>query len=185
MEKLQAAGCRIKRVPLMEDAEDVHARHTALCMYELALVHRDALTERGLGDDWLQQATKLGWPEGVVAAIEEGTRVEESAYRRGLTGMTLLRSQLDQALEEHQLDAWLSPASVEGFAPRLDENFTGDPAMNRPWSHSGSPVASIPTAGIEVDGCRLPTALQLAGPFGEDERTLATAAKLHAMLSSR
>ena len=184
IKRLEEAGCVIKRVAALEDAEEVHARHTALCNYELAQVHQACLAELGYhGDDWLREAARRGWPEAVLAAIQAGLAVDESAYRQAVTGMTEFRIRIDESLEGHGFDAWISPASVEGFPPRLEEQTTGDPAMNRPWSHSGSPVASVPTVGFEVEGCWLPTALQVVGRFGEDEKTLAVAGKLHGIFA--
>ncbi len=72
-----------------------------------------------------------------------------------------------------------SPRLRPGPAPE-GLQATGDPVMNLPWSQTGMPAVGIP-AGVNAQG--MPLGLQLAGRFGEDERLLAHAEQVEALLA--
>src|SRR5262249_54135239 len=70
----------------------------------------------------------------------------------------------DMAALFRGLDALLCPATT---CPAPDAATTGDPAFNSPWSYTGLPVVSFPTA-LSADG--LPIGVQLIGPaWGEGQ----------------
>ena len=185
LSRLETAGCEVRRVKLMSDIEDIHQRHSDLCNYEFAKVHTSRLEALGVvGGAWLGRAVEMGYPEGVLEIISLGLSVDKEAMQRGLEGMSQLRQELDVAMDAHGIDAWVSPASVTGYAPRLDERSTGDPAMNRPWTHAGLPVVSLVTEGVTVHGVELPTAIQVVGKHGGDEALLALARSLEVKLAA-
>jgi Asp-tRNA(Asn)/Glu-tRNA(Gln) amidotransferase A subunit family amidase len=77
---------------------------------------------------------------------------------------------LEAKMVEANIDLWISPAAP-GPAPEGIES-TGDPAMNRPWTHAGLPTVTVPASTAENG---LPLGLQCSGAFGADEQVLAWA----------
>ena len=156
-----AGVARIVEVAVLDDIEAIIATHRALIGSEFALVHRDWFTRHG--DRYRSRARAL---------INEAEGTMQAAESDGPTSGMRLRRRLTVALEDHDADAWLAPATT-GPAPRgLD--FIGDPAMGVPWTHAGMPVVALP-AGT-VGG--LPVGIQLAGRPGEDEALLTVAGLL-------
>ena len=70
-------------------------------------------------------------------------------------------------------DPQASPAAT-GCAPH-GLHFTGNAAMNLPWTHARLPALTLP-AGKSDEG--LPLGLQLAGRRGADEKLVACALQL-------
>lgn len=165
--RLEAAGLRLLRVAALADFDAVRSRHQRLLAGEAARVHAA----------WYRRHRQLYHPK-TAALIEEGQAVGDGELARLRRGRLELRRQLEDLMEEHGVDLWLTPAAP-GPAPR-GLSSTGDPVMNLPFTHAGMPAVTLPAGD---DGTGLPLGLQLAGRSGSDEALLAWANGLEEMLA--
>lgn len=160
--RLQDAGYETCWVTALQDIAEIKRRHMRLIAAEMAEVHRD----------WFSAHEPLYRPR-TVALIREGQTVSADELFSGRASRFTIRAALERLMDEHGIDVWICP-SATGPAPRgLD--FTGDAAMNLPWTHAGMPAITVP-AGRGSNG--LPLGLQLVARFGGDERLLAWAAPI-------
>jgi Asp-tRNA(Asn)/Glu-tRNA(Gln) amidotransferase A subunit family amidase len=159
---LDTGRIRIRRVPMFEDIQEINERHQRLAAVEMAQIH----------EEWFAQHEELYRPR-TAAWIREGRTIDDLEEGLGQVGRSELRRRLHAAMDEHGIDAWISPAApgpaTEGIAS------TGNPAMNLPWTYAGLPVASIP-AGAAANG--LPLGLQITARFNEDSWLAAAAHRL-------
>lgn len=149
---LEGAGCLIRRVPALADIEEINHRHQRLAACELAQIHAD----------WFARHEDRYRPR-TASWIREGQTIDDVEEGLGRVGRGDLRRRLHGLMDEHGLDAWISP-SATGPAPEGIAS-TGNPLMNLPWTYAGLPVASAPA---ESAGNGLPLGLQIAGRFGAD-----------------
>jgi aspartyl-tRNA(Asn)/glutamyl-tRNA(Gln) amidotransferase subunit A len=108
------------------------------------------------------------YPPKITSLLEEGIRCPAPAYAQAKALQAELRAEMESALAG--CAALVCPATTGG-AP--DASSTGDPAFNSPWSFTGLPVVSIPTAR-DRDG--LPLGVQLVGSAYSEADLLAAAA---------
>ncbi len=144
-------------VAAFADFDEIEERHRLIVAAEAAEVHRG----------WYARHAELYDPR-TRELIERGRKVAADALGAALIGRARLRRELTAAMEEHDIDLWISP-SARGAAPAGLES-TGDPVMNLPWTHAGLPTLTLP-AGRGADG--LPLGIQLAGRWDRDEALLA------------
>jgi len=158
---LASSGVEIRRVPFLEDAEEVNRRHSRLMLAEFADVHRAYFAQWG------------ALYAGISAAnVDEGNRVSAGERQAGIAGRLELRGRVQSMMDREGLDAIICPAA-RGPAPR-GLSSTGDPVMNAPWTHAGVPAITLPAGALES----MPLGLQIVGRFGDDEALLATASTL-------
>lgn len=155
IESLAGSGVEIRRIMALPDIAAINARHRRICAADLARVHRS----------WFAEYEEL-YSTTTADLIHKGLMISDEELERDKRGCLMLRSELDRALQG--ADFWLSPAAPGPALAGLSS--TGDPVMNLPWTHAGVPTIAIPD-GLSDDG--LPLGLQLAGPFGHDEKLLA------------
>ncbi len=165
--RLAAAGWAVREVPALLDAGEIAHRHRALMAAEAAQVHAGLYRDHA---DLLRPRT--------VELLERGLRVPAAEEAAGRAGREALRRELETAMDQRDVDLWLSPAAT-GPAPRGLAS-TGDPAMNLPWTHAGLPTVVLP-AGTTEGG--LPLGVQLSGRFAADEEVLAWASRLEPVLA--
>ncbi|WP_137284673.1 amidase [Halorussus salinisoli] len=166
VEALERAGYEVRRVRLFNDIDALNERHDRLVAAEAALAHAEWVDE--YGDRYAAETADLV-REGQSVTVEEVAAVRAS--RRDL------RAEVAAVTAEEGVDVWISPAAP-GPAPEGIDG-TGDPVMNLPWTHAGVPAVSLP--GGRVDG--LPVGLQCVGSFMDDERLLARAQSIAAVLA--
>ena len=159
---LEAAGVAVRRVPALDDIEELRSRHLNLIFAEFAQEHAGMYA----------QHAELYRPR-TVDIIEKGKRVSEAEWSEGRASTVTLRHDLEALMTRSGIDLWVCPAAP-GPAP-AGIQATGDPIMNLPWTHAGMPAVTLP-AGRAANG--LPLGLQLVARFGEDERLLAWAEML-------
>jgi Asp-tRNA(Asn)/Glu-tRNA(Gln) amidotransferase A subunit family amidase len=169
LERLEVAGYEVRRVPMFEDIEALTARHRAVTVREFAEVHRERSRAYG----------SLFRPSSAMT-MDRAAEISDAAYAEGLASRGGLRDHLHAAMEAEGIDVWANPPAP-GPAPR-GLGSTGNPAMNLPWTHAGVPAITIPAGAVE-DG--RPLGLQLAARFGEDERLLAWAEEIEAVLAAQ
>jgi Asp-tRNA(Asn)/Glu-tRNA(Gln) amidotransferase A subunit family amidase len=162
VEALMVHGWEIRPVPALEDIPEINERHQRLAAVEMAQIHQE----------WFEQYESLYRPR-TAAWIREGLTIEDTEEGIAVLGRTELRRRLHGLMDEHGLDAWISPAAP-GPAPHGIEA-TGSPLMNLPWTYAGLPVATVP-AGLAENG--LPLGLQVVGRFWDDSRLAALAGQL-------
>ena len=165
LDRLEAEGVRVVHVGMMRDFQGIADRHRALVAAEAAAVH----------ETWYAAHPDL-YRRKTVDLLMQGELVTDDEIERASLSCLELRSDLARAAAESGVDLWASPAAT-GAAP-TGRCSTGDPIMNLPWTHAGVPTISIPAATI--DG--LPMGLQLAANWNDDERLLAWARRLEAIL---
>lgn len=164
--KLEQAGYTIKTVATMPDFHDIYVAHNALMAAEAASVH----------NEWFAEFGDLYHPK-TIELLKRGQQISLDQIEAARLGREYLNSNLQELMQQHKLDLWLSPAAV-GTAPAgLDS--TGDPIMNLPWTYAGMPAINLPS-GIGTNG--LPLGLQLVGRREADEQLLAWAEQIEAVL---
>lgn len=164
--QLRAAGYTVRHVPAFADIAEINTRHRRMTLAEMAVVHAD----------WFPQHEARYRP-GTVGNIRDGREIGEAELAAAREGRTTLRAALEGAMRDAGIDLWICPPAT-GAAP-TGIAATGDPAMNLPWTHAGLPVVTVPAG---QDDAGLPFGLQCAAPFGADERLLAWAEGIAAVL---
>lgn len=163
---LAAAGYEIRETPVMEDFEEVAARHRRVVAAEAARHH----------SAWFD-SHRNSCREATVELIERGRAISDDQLADDRRACAGLRDQLEAARLAAGADLWICPPA-KGPAPEGLAS-TGDPVMNLPWTQSGLPAIVIP-AGF----CgHLPMGLQLVGGWWTDELLLGRAAAIEAVLS--
>jgi Asp-tRNA(Asn)/Glu-tRNA(Gln) amidotransferase A subunit family amidase len=166
-ERLADAGFRLAAVPAMSDFAAIADRHRRLVAAEAALVH----------EPWFKRWGELYQPK-TAELIVRGLKVSAAERQGDLAGRAELRRRLEELMDAHRLDLWISPAAP-GAAP-LGLASTGDPIMNLPWTHAGLPAVVVPS-GYDADS-RLPLGLQIVARFAADESLLGWAAEIERVL---
>ena len=155
--RLAAAGYEVREVPALADVDEIEERHTRIVAAEAARVH----------ETWFARHADL-YEARTRELIERGQRIGDDTLGADLLGRARLRRELTALMEAQSVDLWLSPAAPGPAPEGLD--FTGDPVMNRPWTHAGLPTLALPAGN---DRAGLPLAIQLAGRWDRDESLLA------------
>lgn len=164
--RLEAAGFSVQRVPAMPDFDDIYVRHNQIVAAEAAQVHAE----------WYARHAELYHPK-TAELIERGKGVSPAELEEALAGREKLRAELTALMDAHGIDLWISP-SAPGVAPVGLES-TGDPVMNLPWTYSGLPTLGLPS-GRDESG--LPYGLQLAARWYADEQLFAWGAQIEAAI---
>lgn len=163
---LQASGFTLKYIPVMAHFSKIVARHQAIVAYDAAQTHAQ----------WFAEFAHLYHPK-TADLIQRGQAVTEETAEAGRNGRLTLRNHLQEHMQTHGIDLWLTPPAL-GPAPKgLDS--TGDPIMNLPWTQSGLPTLTLP-AGFNLAG--LPMGLQLVGSWYGDERLFTHAKQIEEAL---
>lgn len=166
-EKLKQAGYRVKSAPVMENFDQIKARHQLVLAAEAAQVHAE----------WYDRHSDL-YDAKTAGLIERGHEVAIGQLTEALAGRRDLRRTFTDQMEKHGLDLWIAP-SAPGPAPEGIDS-TGDPILNLPWTQSGLPSVNLPTGKSEQ---HLPLGLQVVGRWYEDEKLLDWTADLEIILS--
>jgi Asp-tRNA(Asn)/Glu-tRNA(Gln) amidotransferase A subunit family amidase len=159
---LQQAGYSVRRVRALEEIADIKRRHMRMIAAELAQVHRQ----------WFSKYESLYRPR-TAALIREGQSVSGDELAMGRNSRLAVRTEIERLMSENEIDLWICPPAT-GTAPKGLE-WTGDAAMNLPWTHAGMPAITVP-AGHAANG--LPLGFQCVAAFGNDDRLLAWAQSL-------
>lgn len=165
-ERLTTSGFTVEEAMTLHDIEEINIRHRHMTTYEFAETHHERYATYGA----------MFRPES-ARLYEEGVGITLAQAEEGRASRIELRQRLHERMDRAGIDAWLAPSAV-GPAPN-GLGYTGEPAMNLPWTHAGMPVINLPFG--EVDG--LPLGLSLVGRFGHDERLLGQALAVEAALS--
>jgi Asp-tRNA(Asn)/Glu-tRNA(Gln) amidotransferase A subunit family amidase len=159
---LTEAGYELRAIRVMEDFQQIRARHDVILAADAARVH----------EEWFDKYENLYSPK-LTELIRRGRSISDSQYQDALRSRDLFRAGMTQTMKDHEIDLWISPPST-GPAPKGLDN-TGDPAMNLPWTQLGFPAVNIP---VEVGPEGLPMGLQVIGKWNADEGLLAWAEEI-------
>ena len=161
---LAQSGVSIVRAPFLDDVAEVQERHSLLMSAEFAREHAERFARWG-----------PLYSGSAAANVDRGARVTDEELATALAGRGALRGQVTAYLDGLGADALIAPSAL-GPAPE-GLGYTGNPAMNAPWTHAGVPSITLPAG--DVGG--LPVGLQLVGRFGADEELVAVAAALESL----
>jgi Asp-tRNA(Asn)/Glu-tRNA(Gln) amidotransferase A subunit family amidase len=156
VDALADAGYEVRRVSMLDDIDAVNDRHDRLISAELALTHAEWFEE--YGDRYAAETADL---------IERGRDVGTDELVDARVGAREFRDRVDERIREAGVDVVLSPAAPGPAPDGIDT--TGDPVMNLPWTHAGTPALTVPCGRVGD----LPLGLQCVAPFGTDESLLA------------
>jgi Asp-tRNA(Asn)/Glu-tRNA(Gln) amidotransferase A subunit family amidase len=155
-ESLADAGYELRRVPVMDDFQEIRNRHDVIMSAEAAHVHAD----------WFKQYENL-YSSKFTELIRRGQLVIDSRLQDAFTACDVFRDQMTQIMIDNNIDLWVCPPTI-GPAPK-GLHSTGDPVMCLPWTQIGFPALNLPTEKNE-DG--LPMGLQVVGKWNSDESLL-------------
>ena len=156
IQKLAENGYTVKRIPVLNNIENIAAHHVDLMGYEMAQEHSAWFEE--YKDSYLPRTVQL---------IERGLGVSDERAAAARQMQADLREMFHALMDEHGIDIWVS-LPAPGTAPE-GIGATGNPAMNLPWTNTGLPTVTIP-AGTGKNG--LPLGLQCTSRFMSDEKLL-------------
>lgn len=156
VEKLESAGYIIREISVLDNIEEINAKHRELVAAEMAIVHEELYAK--YSDLYSPQSVEL---------IEEGKKVTEKELEKARLHRKELREEIESTMWQANIGLWVTPAAT-GPAPKGLQS-TGNPVMNLPWTNAGLPALTVP-AGRSNEG--LPLGLQLVAPFMGDELLL-------------
>ena len=166
-DSLTQAGYELRRVPVMDDFQELRNRHDVIMSAEAAEVHAD----------WFKQHQDLYSPK-FIELIKRGQAVTSPQLKDAFGARDAFRDQMTQTMNDNNVDLWICPPTV-GPAPQgLDS--TGDPVMCLPWTQIGFPAMNLP-AGKNDEG--LPMGFQIVGRWNSDEAVLRWASDLEKIVS--
>ena len=158
-DSLTQAGYKLRRVPIMDDFQEIRDRHDVIMSADAANVHKE----------WFAKYENLYSPK-FTELIQRGQKITDDQYQTALKARDNFRDDITQAMKDNGIDLWICPPTI-GPAPK-GLNSTGDPVMCLPWTQIGFPAINIPTTKNEEG---LPMGLQLVGKWNSDEFLLAWA----------
>jgi len=164
---LLEAGYVLRRVPVMDDFQEIRERHDVIMSAEAAQVHKG----------WFEKHESMYSPK-LTELVKRGQAVTNSQLHTALENRDKFRDQMTRIMNDNGIDLWICPPTT-GPAPK-GLNSTGDPVMNLPWTQIGFPAINLP-AGKTIDG--LPMGLQVIGKWGADEELLARAEDIEKVVS--
>ncbi len=146
---LRDAGWEVVPLRFPEDFDQLLPAVQYINQYEGARSHLD---------HWLEFGPAIG--EKLAGLVEEGMELPDDIYQEAIGIRDRMKQTFSSLFEDFPVIA--TPAAI-GVAP-LGLAFTGDPAMNAPWSGLGVPAISVPMPRAG----RLPLGLQLVSAWRED-----------------
>ena len=162
-------GCRVERIPVLADIEELNHLHRRMVFAEFAREHARIYDRHA--DLYRPRTAEI---------IEIGQTVDGDELAAARSNCTRLRGELEERMAAANVNLWVCPAAC-GPAP-AGIHATGDPNMSLPWTHAGMPVVNLPAGHSEN---RLPLSLQFIAPFGADEALLSWAQVLSPLLSAQ
>ncbi|MEI7925871.1 MAG: amidase [Chloroflexota bacterium] len=162
---LAARGIEVRRVPMFADVAGINARHYDISTAEFGDTHAERFVRWG-----------SMFRAGSAALFDASLTITPEARAAGFASRLELRERIAEDTRRAGVDLWASMPAT-GPAPK-GLAFTGDRAMNVPWTHAGVPCITIPSGTVEG----LPVGLQLSTPFGMDEECFAGAAVIETLL---
>ena len=168
-DSLLDAGYVLRRIPVMDDFQEIRERHDVIMSAEAAQVH----------ERWFEKYENMYSPK-FTELVKRGQAVTNFQLQNALENRDNFRDQMTRIMNDNDIDLWICPPTT-GPAPRGLES-TGDPIMNLPWTQIGFPAVNLPTSKTEGD---LPMGLQIIGKWNADEELLAWSEEIEKVLSPK
>jgi len=166
-DSLTQAGYDLRRIPVMDDYQEIRNRHDVIMSYEAANVHKE----------WFARH-KILYSSKFSDLIKRGQSITNYQLQIALESRDQFRSSITQTMNDNNIDLWIAPPTI-GPAPKgLDS--TGDPVMCLPWTQIGFPAINIPTTKNDEG---LPIGLQIVGKLNSDETLLTWAEDIEIVVS--
>ncbi len=162
---LRKRGWKLQPAPLKPLLDPLIEESRVVMYYEGARFHQERFKQYG---DRL---------EAVAELVRDGLKISDQRYRDALAFIAKSKERL---AEQYQKTPIILVPAATGPAP-LGLAFTGNSAMNAPWTALGTPAISIP---MPV-GNGLPLGLQLTGAPGQDARVLRAAVRVAEVIKSQ
>ena len=153
---LADAGYKLRRIHVLGNIQEVRDRHDVIIAADAARVHQE----------WFKKYENL-YSSKLTELIRRGQSITDAQLQDALSAREIFRAEMTQAMNENNIDLWISPPSI-GPAPKGLDN-TGEPAMNLPWTQVGFPAVNVP---VEKGPDGLPIGLQVIGKWNMDEELL-------------
>ncbi|NBR05781.1 MAG: amidase [Planctomycetes bacterium] len=142
IKNFQRAGAQVAFMELPEAFANLTTEHRAIMSYEAFKIH----------EYWISRRPE-DYPPKITSLIKEGSKISPDYYISCKNQQNHWKNYFEKNLKEH--DCFLMPATTTE-AP--DNETTGDPAFNSPWSFTGLPALSLP---CQLSKTGLPLAIQL------------------------
>lgn len=155
-ESIVQAGYELRRVRVMDDFQEIRARHDVIMSAEASKVHAN----------WFDKYADL-YSVKFTELIRRGQAVSDAQLQDAFAARDSFREQITKTMNDNNIDLWICPPSV-GPAPKGLES-TGDPVMCLPWTQIGLPAINLPAGKSEAG---LPMGLQLVANWDMDEALL-------------
>jgi Asp-tRNA(Asn)/Glu-tRNA(Gln) amidotransferase A subunit family amidase len=165
LSKLASAGAQIEAIEEPPGFTEIRTNALVVMCAEAGDVHRERFAEK----------KDLYGPK-LREFLERGLNTQACEYIRALEVQRRFRQEVDRVWL--CFDAILTPATPAPAPAGIES--TGDPSFNLPWSLSGHPVISLPSA-LAPSG--LPISIQLTGATLEEGRLLKVARWCEEVLS--
>ena len=166
-DSLTQAGYELRRVPVLDDFQEIRNRHDVIMSAEAAEVHAE----------WFKQHQDLYSPK-FTELIKRGQSVTSSQLKDAFAARDTFRDQMTQTMNDNNIDLWICPPAIDAAPKGLDA--TGDPVMCLPWTQLGFPAMNLPTGKNEAG---LPMGFQIVGKWNSDEEVLRWASDLERTVS--
>ncbi len=153
---LEKAGFDVRRIPALENVEEINTLHRQMIAAEFAMQHAE----------WFRRYGDLYRPRS-AALVREGQQVPAEVVAQARERQRIERQRVEELMDQEGIDLWVTPAAP-GPAPEGIDS-TGNPIMNLPWTFMGLPAATVP-AGKARNG--LPLGLQCVAHWMNDEALL-------------
>ncbi|MFK7805303.1 MAG: amidase [Anaerolineae bacterium] len=165
VERLEAVGYTIKRLEAMPDFDEVRKQH-------MVVNERDAADYHAQFSDYFDL-----YEAKTLKLVHDGQKHSDEALAKGRQAKVELRTHLTDLMDEHGLDAWITPGTPT-TAP-LGYASTGNPIMQLPWTNAGLPTLNMKSSEAENG---LPLSLQMAARWNQDEVLFAIGKNIEAIL---
>ena len=103
---LEEAGVQVKRVPLLDDVDELSWAHLSVMRYEAAVANPGVHGTNG----WWRDYAGL-YRARTAELITKGLHTSEEDYAAGLAQRETLRTTLASTAAEHCIDFWLTPGA--------------------------------------------------------------------------
>jgi amidase len=164
--RMARAGARVRELPLPQPFESLFVAQRKMNDYE---------AWHALSDERTQHPDKLS--SSLSARMKEAALCSYAQYREAQAVVSRFRAAFEAIFADH--DVLLTPTVPDEPPPGLEN--TGDSTFIRIWTALHTPTLSLPVFKGEKG---LPMGLQVIGPIGGDERTLAYSEWLHRTLTA-
>lgn len=169
---LSEAGFAVTEIALFDDIEALNARHQDLIACELYSQHFK----------WFADFEALYRPR-TAELIRKGRDMPTARAMAYRDSGRRLHQKLFKAMADRDIDVLISPAAVSSAPEGL--GYTGDPALNLPWTHAGFPTTTLPMGLAPNDrGIPMPVGVQLTATVYRDEMLLHLSREISERLSS-